>query len=83
MKLAEKYIYSSNTVANIDRDAINQNEPEYGFQLMEKAASFSFQILNNECPESISVFCGTGNNAGDGYLLAKYAMESGLNTRVI
>ena len=83
MKLAEKYVFSSSTVANIDRDAINQNESGYGFHLMEKAAKFSFQILKNECPESISVFCGTGNNAGDGYLLAKYAIESGVNTRVI
>ena len=83
MKLAEKYVFSSSTVANIDRDAINQNEFGYGFHLMEKAAKFSFQILKNECPESISVFCGTGNNAGDGYLLAKYAIESGVNTRVI
>ena len=79
MKLAEKYVFSSSTVANIDRDAINQNESGYGFHLMEKAAKFSFQILKNESPQSISVFCGTGNNAGDGYLLAKYAIESGLS----
>ena len=83
MKLAEKYVFSSSTVANIDRDAIKQNESGYGFHLMEKAAKFSFQILNNKCHEYISVFCGTGNNAGDGYLLAKYAIESGVNTRVI
>ena len=83
MKVAEKYVFSSSTVADIDADAINQNEPGYGFQLMEEAARFSFKILKSECPETISVFCGTGNNAGDGYLLAKYAIESGLNTRVI
>ena len=83
MKLAEKYVFNSSTVANIDRDAINHNEPGYGFLLMQKAARYSFQILENENPQSITVFCGTGNNAGDGYLLAKYATEHGLNTRVI
>ena len=49
MKLAEKYVFSSSTVANIDRDAINQNESGYGFHLMEKAAKFSFEILKNFC----------------------------------
>ena len=53
MKLAEKYVFSSSTVANIDRDAINQNESGYGFHIMEKAAKFYFQILKNECLESI------------------------------
>ncbi len=83
MKLAEKYVFSSKTVADIDKDAIDQNESEYGFILMERAARYSFQILMNETPNSLTVFCGSGNNAGDGYLLAKLAIKSGLNTTVL
>ena len=83
MRLAEKYVFSSSTVAKIDSDAIRENGPEYGFELMRKAAKFSFEILKNEKPESIIVFCGSGNNAGDGYLLATFAIESGLKVKVM
>ena len=83
MRLAEKYVFSSSTVAKIDNDAIRENGPEYGFELMRKAAKFSFEILKNKKPESIIVFCGSGNNAGDGYLLATFAIESGLKANVM
>ena len=83
MKLAEKYVFSSNTISSIDKDAIAQNEPGYGFILMERAAKYSLQTLMNNNPTSMTVFCGSGNNAGDGYLLAKMAMESGVNSKVI
>ena len=83
MKLAEKYVFSSSTISTIDKDAIAQNDPGYGFILMERAAKFSFEALMNNNPSSLTVFCGSGNNAGDGYLLAKMAIESGLITKVI
>ena len=50
MRLAEKYVFSSSTVAKIDSDAIRDNGPEYGFELMLKAAKFSFEILKNKKP---------------------------------
>ena len=83
MKLAEKYVFSSSTISSIDKDAIAQNEPGYGFTLMERAAKYSFETLMNNNPSSLTVFCGSGNNAGDGYLLAKMAIESGLTVKVI
>ena len=83
MKLAEKYVFNSSTISTIDKDAIAQNDPGYGFILMERAAKFSFEALMNNNPSSLTVFCGSGNNAGDGYLLAKMAIESGLITKVI
>jgi len=83
MKLAEKYVFSSNTISSIDKDTIAQNEPGYGFILMERAAKYSLETLMNNNPTSLTVFCGSGNNAGDGYLLAKMAMESGVNSKVI
>jgi len=83
MRLAEKYVFSSSTVAKIDSDAIRNNGPEYGFELMHKAARYSFDILKKEKPKSIIVFCGSGNNAGDGYLLATLAVESGMKAKVM
>ena len=50
MKLAEKYVFSSSTISAIDKDAIAQNDPGYGFILMERAAKFSFEALMNEAP---------------------------------
>jgi len=83
MKLAEKYVFSSNTISSIDKSAIAQNEPGYGFILMQRAAKYSLETLMDNNPTSLTVFCGSGNNAGDGYLLAKMAIESGVTSKVI
>ena len=52
---------------------------------MQRAAESAFNLLDQEWPEEkkITVFCGKGNNAGDGYLLASIANERGLEVVVI
>ena len=44
-----------------------------------------FDSIRQSCPDakSIQVFCGVGNNAGDGYIIAHLAMEAGLKASVI
>ena len=46
---------------------------------MENAGRAAFQLLRQCWPhaERISVYCGGGNNGGDGYVLARLAAESG------
>ena len=83
MELAEKYIFNSNDVAQIDKASIDAKGKEFGFKLMERAALLSFSLLMKQNPKSISILCGVGNNAGDGYLIGKKAIESGLETQVI
>src|SRR3989344_7950738 len=53
-------------------------------QLMESAGKAAFNALILEWPltKKIAVFCGKGNNAGDGYVLARLAHEQGLNVTV-
>lgn len=53
-------------------------------QLMDRAGLASFKVLKQAFPtaKKIVVFCGSGNNAGDGYVLARLAHESGLNVRI-
>ena len=43
-----------------------------GYRLMYRAASFAMEELFKRWPQpkSVSIVCGSGNNAGDGYLLA-------------
>ena len=83
MELAEKYIFNSNDVAQIDKASIDAKGKEFGFKLMKRAALLSFSLLMKQNPKSISILCGVGNNAGDGYLIGKNAIELGLETQVI
>lgn len=53
--------------------------------LMARAADAAFRALRRRWPEArrIVVLCGSGNNGGDGYLLALRAREEGLPSRVV
>jgi len=77
-------LYSAQQAREIDRIAQEQTEVS-GFQLMTKAAQASFQIIKQYYPDvkKIAVFCGAGNNAGDGYLIAKLALQAGYKVQLL
>lgn len=77
-------LYSAEQVRELDRIAI-QDIGIPGYTLMQRAALFSYKVLKEIWPEtkSIVVICGGGNNAGDGYVLAKLAAEEGKQVSVI
>jgi NAD(P)H-hydrate epimerase len=54
------------------------------FDLMTKAGRAVFACLSQRWPEiqAIVVFCGSGNNAGDGYVVAKHALLASLKVVV-
>jgi hydroxyethylthiazole kinase-like uncharacterized protein yjeF len=69
------------------RDAEQQAMSFYGIDednLMSKAATEAFFFLLKHYPlaRKLDVFCGCGNNAGDGYLLAQLAHQHGLMVTV-
>ena len=70
------YLYSAAQVRELDRIVIEKFGIS-GYELMQRAGSFAYNILNKYFSKtfSIYVFCGRGNNAGDGYVLAKLAIE--------
>jgi len=78
-----RQLYSAEQVRALDRTAIERfNTP--GIQLMEKAGAATFSSLLKRWPHTqrITVFCGAGNNGGDGYVIARLAHEQGLTAVV-
>ena len=77
-------LYSAKEVRKLD-SLIIKNQKISAFQLMQKAAEFSFNVLLNHWPNTkrIYIFSGSGKNSGDGYLLAKIAKEHGLESFII
>ena len=51
---------------------------------MSRAGYEVFQYFRNKWPnaQSVAVFCGAGNNAGDGYIIARLALDAGLKVSV-
>lgn len=75
--------YSAAQVGELDRRII-QDCGIPGFELMQRAASAAFYHLQQRWPDAqrLFVFCGPGNNGGDGFLLAQLALAAGLDVRV-
>jgi len=69
-------LYTSAQVRDMDRIAIQEHEIS-GTALMERAGSAAFNLIQQRWPEAktLSIFCGTGNNGGDGYVIARLAHE--------
>jgi NAD(P)H-hydrate epimerase len=76
-------LYRAAQVRELDRIAI-QELGIPGFELMSRAGHEVFQSTRTKWPDtrSVAVFCGAGNNAGDGYIIAGLALAAGLNVSV-
>ena len=77
-------LYSADGVRNLDRYLIDQQGIS-GFQLMQTAARSAFRQLLRRWPpvRQVRVFCGAGNNGGDGYVLARLALRHGLEVKCL
>lgn len=55
------------------------------YLLMQRAGQAAWQYLLQHWPQAqrIVVICGSGNNGGDGYVLARLALQSGRRVRVL
>ncbi|MDD5412279.1 MAG: NAD(P)H-hydrate dehydratase [Methylobacter sp.] len=72
-------LYRAAQVRELDRIAIEERGIP-GFELMSRAGAAVFECVRNKWPDaqSVAVFCGSGNNAGDGYIIAALALKAGL-----
>lgn len=77
-------LYRADQVRELDRLAIEEADIS-GYELMTRAAQFALGQLRALWPaaRTIGVACGAGNNAGDGYVLARLAAEQGLAVHTI
>lgn len=77
-------LYCAAQVRELDRITIE----EYGipgFDLMSRAGEAAFELLRDRWPlaRRLCVFCGVGNNGGDGYVIAALAEKAGFEAHVV
>lgn len=77
-------LYTADLVRELDRQAIEVHGLP-GLTLMESAGEAIFNVLREVWPEAwkIVVVCGAGNNAGDGYVIARLAQQHGGNVALL
>ena len=82
--LGTERLYTAAQTRELDRCAIEDHKIP-GIVLMSRAASAAFDALLQAWPdpECIQVLCGTGNNGGDGFLVADLAHKRGIRANVL
>ena len=77
-------IYSVASVRAIDHAAIN-DAGIAGYTLMTRAAEAALTAAQARFPDTTcwQIICGSGNNGGDGYVLARLAAARGLDVSVL
>lgn len=76
-------LYTAASVQAMDRHAIEVLGIP-GIELMERAGRATFNCLRALWPtaSTVSVLAGSGNNGGDGYVVARLAHQAGLDVKV-
>ena len=52
------------------------------YTMMENAGTSAFRFVLELAPKTVSVFCGKGNNGGDGFVVARLLNEQGIDVSV-
>ncbi len=83
MKPLPQQLYTADQVRELDRVAIEDRGLD-GYGLMQRAGRAAFTAMIHRWPRSraVAVFCGSGNNGGDGYVIATLARRAGLSVRL-
>ncbi len=76
-------LYRAQQVRAMDRYAIDDLGIP-GLVLMQRAGMASFDVLRQTWPDSrrLAVVCGGGNNGGDGYIVARLAVDAHFSVHV-
>ncbi|MAM71376.1 MAG: NAD(P)H-hydrate epimerase [Gammaproteobacteria bacterium] len=81
--MTEHQYYTAAQTQKLDRLAIEKHGIP-GFDLMQRAGKAAFSALKTKWPfcRNLIIFCGTGNNGGDGFIVGTLAKISGMNATV-
>jgi hydroxyethylthiazole kinase-like uncharacterized protein yjeF len=81
--LGQQPLYTAAETRELDRLAIEEAGIP-GIRLMSRAGRAAFERLQELWPEAtqLHVFCGSGNNGGDGYIVASLAQTRGMAVTV-
>jgi len=81
---SEVPLFCAAEVRELDRIAIEDRDIP-GYTLMSRAGEAAFEVLKAAWPDArrVAVFCGGGNNGGDGYVVARLAKLAGLDVCVM
>ena len=77
-------LYRNEQIRELEQLPIQQHGIN-SFELMSCAGYAVFQELTRRCPDaqSVAVFCGAGNNGGDGYIIASLLLGAGFTVCVV
>lgn len=76
-------LWSSEQIRRAE-SALKSLPGEADANLMERAGLALFETIRVQWPQAhrLWIYCGGGNNGGDGYVLARLALEAGLGVRL-
>jgi len=76
--------YTAQQSQAIDHYAIHQAKIP-GLLLMKRAGLFSYETLLNHYPKTkkLLIVCGSGNNGGDGFVVAQLALMAGIEVDLV
>lgn len=76
-------LYCTEQIKAVEQFVIQKNIIS-GFTLMEQAGQAVFEYVQHRYRmiKKIAIFCGSGNNAGDGYVVGTLALQAGLSVCV-
>ncbi|MEE2892072.1 MAG: NAD(P)H-hydrate dehydratase [Pseudomonadota bacterium] len=77
-------LYTAAATRAFDRRAIERHGLP-GIVLMRRAGAAAFEFLRDRWPDAevLTICCGRGNNAGDGYVVAGMALDRGLQVQLL
>lgn len=86
MELYEKSTVTCDEMKQLEKAAADAGLSTY--EMMENAGTKASQLIIEKCPQSIKrprviVFCGKGNNGGDGFVVARKLMEKNWDVAVV
>lgn len=83
-----KFLYKKEIVTCSEMKALEKAADEAGlsyYQMMENAGTRAAELIlqHHGQTENALIFCGKGNNGGDGFVVARKLREAGVHTQVI